>query len=110
MTDPAPARPAYPQQWEADVVLTDGGVAHVRPATPDDAAGIRAMHGRVSARSLYLRYFSPVKQVSDAQVAVFTDVDHDTAIGLVVMLGEQIIAAGTAHRDPSGDRDSAEVA
>jgi acyl-CoA synthetase (NDP forming)/GNAT superfamily N-acetyltransferase len=101
----------YPQQWEADVVLADGGVAHVRPATPADGDEIRAMHGRVSARSLYLRYFSPVKHVSDAQVAVFTDVDHDTAIGLVVILGDDIIAAGTAHRNTlQGDPDSAEVA
>jgi acyl-CoA synthetase (NDP forming)/GNAT superfamily N-acetyltransferase len=109
---PAVAGPAaYPHQWEADVVLADGGVAHVRPAARADAAQIRAMHGRVSARSLYLRYFSAVKEVSDAQVAVFTDVDHHTAIGLVVELGGQIIAAGTAHRNTSfGDPDSAEVA
>jgi len=101
----------YPDHWEADVVLADGGVAHVRPATHADADEIRAMHGRVSARSLYLRYFSAVKHVSDAQVAVFTDVDHDTAIGLVVVLGNQIIAAGTAHRNvTAGDPDSAEVA
>ncbi len=117
MTETAPSTvsehgaPAYPQQWEADVVLADGGVAHVRPATPADAAEIRAMHGRVSARSLYLRYFSAVKEVSDAQVAVFTDVDHDTAIGLVVVLGGEIIAAGTAHRNTAtGDSESAEVA
>ena len=111
-TAPAPAEePGYPRQWEADVVLADGGVAHVRPATRADADQIRAMHGRVSARSLYLRYFSAVKQVSDDQVAVFTDVDHDTAIGLVVELGGEIIAAGTAHRNTSsGDPDSAEVA
>ena len=48
----------YPQHWEADVVLADGGVAHVRPATRADADQIRAMHGRTSARSLYLRDFS----------------------------------------------------
>ncbi len=101
----------YPQQWEADVVLADGGVAHVRPATHADADQIRAMHDRVSARSLYLRYFSAVKHVSDQQVAVFTEVDHDTAIGLVVELGGQIIGAGTAHRNiVTGDPDSAEIA
>ena len=118
LTDPVPAAagvtppaPAYPQHWEADVVLADGGVAHVRPATRADAEQIRAMHGRMSARSLYLRYFSAVKQVSDAQVAVFVDVDHDTAIGLVVELGGELIAAGTAHRDPAAGRhDDAEVA
>jgi acyl-CoA synthetase (NDP forming)/ribosomal protein S18 acetylase RimI-like enzyme len=101
----------YPQHWEADVVLADGGVAHVRPATRADADQIRAMHGRMSARSLYLRYFSAVKQVSDAQVSVFVDVDHDTAIGLVVELGGELIAAGTAHRNTTtGHHDDAEVA
>ena len=25
------AAPAYPRYWEADVVLRDGGTAHVRP-------------------------------------------------------------------------------
>ena len=28
-----------PVEWEADVVLRDGTVAHVRPITPDDAEG-----------------------------------------------------------------------
>jgi acyl-CoA synthetase (NDP forming)/ribosomal protein S18 acetylase RimI-like enzyme len=108
--EPIP-EPEYPQHWEADVVLADGGVAHVRPATRADADQIRAMHGRLSARSLYLRYFSAVKQVSDAQVSVFVDVDHDTAIGLVVELGGELIAAGTAHRNTSaGHHDDAEVA
>jgi acyl-CoA synthetase (NDP forming)/ribosomal protein S18 acetylase RimI-like enzyme len=114
ITEPAVTDPAgreYPQHWEADVVLADGGVAHVRPATRADADQIRAMHGRMSARSLYLRYFSAVKQVSDAQVSIFVDVDHETAIGLVVELGGELIAAGTAHRNTSiGDPDAAEVA
>ena len=60
---------------------------------------IRAMHGRMSARTLYLRYFSVVAQVSDKQVAIFTDVDHVNAVGLVAVLGGQIIAAGTYHRN-----------
>ena len=50
------------------------------------------MHGRTSARSLYLRYFSVVKQVSDKQVALFTEVDNSTRAGLVAELG------GADHR------------
>src|SRR6476620_1276786 len=107
-TEPAPAV-AYPQHWEADVLLADGGVVHLRPSGPDDAAEIRAMHGRMSARSLYLRYFSVVNEVSDKQVALFTDVDHVTVVGLVAVLGDSIIAAGTYHRN-LGDLDAAEVA
>ena len=28
----------YPQHWEADVLLADGGVVHLRPSGPADAA------------------------------------------------------------------------
>src|SRR5450755_4643766 len=100
----------YPVQWEADVLLTDGGVAHLRPSGPADTDAIRAMHGRSSARTLYLRYFSAVSTVSEEQIEIFTDVDHDSRVGLVAELGGQMIGAGTYHREPGGDPDAAEVA
>jgi len=101
---------AYPLQWEADVLLTDGGVAHLRPSGPADAEAIRAMHGRLSQKTLYMRYFKAVNEISDRQIEVFTDVDHDSRVGLVAMLGGQMIAAGTYHRDPIGNADAAEAA
>ena len=57
------------------------------PRGPADADAIRAMHGRLSAKTLYLRYFSPVSTVSEQRVAIFTDVDHDSRVGLVAVLG-----------------------
>nr|MDT0666921.1 hypothetical protein [Micromonospora sp. DSM 115978] len=34
---PDSPRPAgYPAHWEADVLLADGGTAHLRPVLPDD--------------------------------------------------------------------------
>ena len=101
---------AYPLQWEADVLLADGGVAHLRPSGPADAEAIRAMHGRLSQKTLYMRYFKAVNEISDRQIEVFTDVDHDSRVGLVAMLGGQMIAAGTYHRDPTGNADAAEAA
>ena len=100
----------YPLQWEADVLLTDGGVAHLRPSGPADADAIRALHARSSAKTLYLRYFSPASTVSDRTIEIFTDVDYDSRVGLVAVLGVEIIAAGTYHRYPVGDTDAAEVA
>ncbi len=100
----------YPLHWEADVLLADGGVAHLRPSGPADAEAVRAMHGRLSAKTLYMRYFSPVTTVSEQKVAIFTDVDYDSRVGLVAVLGGQTIAAGTYHRSPVGDTDSAEIA
>jgi len=103
------AAPPYPQEWEADVLLADGGVVHIRPSRPTDADEIRAMHSRTSARSLYLRYFSVVTQISDKQVELFTKVDENNA-ALIAELAGRIIAAGTYHRNLKGDTDSAEVA
>ncbi|MGS0686102.1 bifunctional acetate--CoA ligase family protein/GNAT family N-acetyltransferase [Nakamurella sp. GG22] len=100
----------YPLHWEADVLLADGGVAHLRPSGPGDEDAIRAMHARSSAKTLYLRYFSPVSTVSEQKVAIFTDVDYDSRVGLVAVVGGQMIAAGTYHRSPVGDTDSAEIA
>ena len=106
----APQVVQYPDHWEADVLLADGGVAHLRPSGPDDADAIRTMHSRMSARTLYLRYFAVVASVSDGQVALFTETDHDSVVGLVAELGGEIIAAGTYHRYRVGDTDAAEVA
>ena len=100
----------YPLQWEADVLLADGGVAHLRPSGPADTEAIRAMHGRLSQTTLYMRYFKAVNEISDRQIEIFTDVDHDSRVGLVAMLGGQMIAAGTYHRDPTGNADAAEAA
>ena len=98
----------YPQSWEADVVLSDGGTVHLRPTGPDDTEALRAMHSRMSSRTKYLRYFSAVSEVTDRQLAVFTDVDYDNTAGLVAVLGAELIAAGTYHRSPG--TDDAEVA
>jgi len=100
----------YPLQWEADVLLADGGVAHLRPSGPADTEAIRGMHGRSSAKTLYMRYFKAVNEISDRQIEVFTDVDHDSRVGLVAVLGGEIIAAGTYHRYPVGDSAAAEAA
>jgi predicted N-acetyltransferase YhbS len=100
----------YPLHWEADVLLADGGVAHLRPSGPADGAAIRALHDRSSAKTLYMRYFSAISTVSDRQIEFFTDVDYDSRVGLVAVLGGEIIAAGTYHRYTVGDTDAAEAA
>jgi hypothetical protein len=39
--------PGYPIEWEADVLLTDGGVAHLRPIRPEDAQLLVEFYDRV---------------------------------------------------------------
>jgi len=104
-----PRASGYPLAWEADVLLADGGAAHLRPAAATDGPAISQMHARMSSRTRYLRYFQAVSQISPGQLAVYTHVDHVNSVGLVAELGGQLIAAGSYHRDPRHP-DSAEVA
>lgn len=100
-------RPGYPTEWEADVVLRDGSVAHVRPIVPADADGIRAFHGRQSPESIYLRFFAPLRQLSEKDVFRFTNVDHESRVALVATVRGDIVGIGRFDRiDPS----TAEVA
>ena len=59
----------YPAHWEADVVLADGGTAHVRPIRPADAERLRAFYSRLSDESIYFRFFGPRPRLSDREVA-----------------------------------------
>lgn len=99
--------PAYPAHWEADVVLKDGGVAHVRPISADDAPAVHAFHDAQSAESIFLRFFAPLPHLSDKDVARFTQVDYVSRVGLVATLGSDIV--GIARYDRL-EGDSAEVA
>ena len=90
-TDPAEA---YPGHWEADVVLRDGGVAHVRPVRPDDAPRIDRFHAAQSPESIYFRFFAPMPRISPADMRRFVHVDHVRRVGLVATVRDDIIGIG----------------
>ena len=94
MADARTLPPGYPLEWEADVVLRDGSVAHVRPITPDDADGIRVFHAGQSDESIYMRFFAPLRELPDRDVERFTHVDYDDRVALVVTLRGLIIGIG----------------
>ncbi|NMR19376.1 GNAT family N-acetyltransferase [Cellulomonas fimi] len=110
----------YPAGWEADVVLRDGGTAHLRPIAPTDADALQAFHVAQSERSTYLRFFAPLSRLSERDLARFTIVDHHDRVALIAVQDlpaaapgadeqptEQII--GVARYDRVGP-DAAEVA
>ena len=90
--------PGYPTQWEADVVLRDGTVASVRPIRPDDADGIHRFHAAQSDESIYLRFFAPLRRLSDADVHRFTHVDYVDRVALVATMRDEIIGIGRFDR------------
>ncbi|WP_182887695.1 bifunctional GNAT family N-acetyltransferase/acetate--CoA ligase family protein [Microbispora sp. H10885] len=100
--------PQYPAHWEADVVLSDGGTAHVRPIRPDDAGMLRSFYSRLSAESIYFRYFGPRPRLTDKDVAFFTNVDYDNRVALIATIGTEMVAV--VRYDRVEPRDHAEVA
>lgn len=98
----------YPREWEADVVLSDGGTVHLRPIVPDDADRISAFHSRLSERTRYFRYFGAYPRIPPRDLQRFTNVEHHDRVALVAMLGDDIVAVGRYERLDGGD--SAEVA
>lgn len=99
--------PGYPLEWEADVVLRDGTVASLRPIRPADVDGIHRFHAAQSDESIYLRFFAPLRRLSDADVHRFTHVDYVDRVALVVTMREEIIGIGRFDRLDAG---TAEVA
>ena len=97
----------YPAQWEADVVLRDGGTAHLRPIRPQDADRLRRFHSRLSEETIYFRFFSLLRELSDRDVERFTVVDHLDRVALIATVGEEMIGVVRYERI---DDTTAEVA
>lgn len=98
----------YPEYWEADVVLRDGGTGHIRPISPDDADAVQSFHMSQSQNSIYLRFFTYKSSLSAKELKRFTDVDHRNRVAFVVTRGTDIIGIG--RYDRLDDPAEAEVA
>ena len=84
----------YPAGWEADVVLRDGGTAHLRPIVPADATALSRMHETQSPESVYLRFFAPLPRLPKRDLERFVNVDHRDRVALVMLVGDDIIGVG----------------
>ena len=107
-TSEVPIPPGYPAEWDADVVLSDGGTARVRPIRPDDGARLLDFHGRQSPESIYFRYFSPRPHLSDSEVAHLVTVDYADRMAFIALLDDEMV--GVARYDRWPLRSEAEVA
>lgn len=107
---------AYPDHWEADVVLRDGGTARIRPITTDDAERLVSFYEQVSDESKYYRFFAPYPRLSAKDVHRFTHHDYVDRVGLAVTVGGEFIATvrydriDASGRPASAPADEAEVA
>jgi GNAT superfamily N-acetyltransferase len=103
-TLPAPAAPPLPQPL---IVRLEAAKVRVRPVHHGDGPGLQALLGRMSLRTRWLRFHSPIVQLTPAQLRSLVGVDHsDQEILLAeVELGGRWHLAGFAqyHRLRGGD-------
>ncbi len=93
--------------FEADVVLADGGGAHVRLRRDSDDAQMEALYRRLSDRGRYRRFFAPTTAESAARLER-TTAELPSRCTVVATIGDDIVAA--AEYDVGDAEDVAEVA
>lgn len=83
-----------PDDWAADVVLSDGRPVHLRAIRPEDADELVRFHESLSQGTVYYRFFAPYPRLSSRDVQRFTNVDHVNRVALVATVGERIVGVG----------------
>jgi len=67
------------------IALRDGVCLSVRRIRAEDAAALQRLVGRSSDRSVELRFFGPLKELSDEMAERFADVDGEDRYALVAL-------------------------
>ena len=93
--------------------LTDGTKVQVRPIAPEDEPLLHEAVAAMSERTVYFRFFSPLKRLPDALAHRLAVVDYNDRFALVATShrpsGKERIL-GVARYDRARDTDVAEVA
>src|SRR5437899_5249438 len=93
--------------------LTDGTRVHVRPIVPEDEPLLIEAVAAMSERTVYFRFFSPLKRLPDALAHRLAVVDYNDRFALVATTrkhdGKERIV-GVARYDRAVDTDVAETA
>ena len=82
----------------------------IRPIEPADGDLVRTFYGELSERSRRLRYLVPAAELSDEDLAYFTDVDHRRHEAVIALDGSGRMVGVARYVRTPGQRESAEVA
>ena len=87
------------------LLLPSGVEIPFRVVRPSDAPALQRLHARCSERTIYLRFFGSIKELSDKQARYFASTDGSEHFGLVALDPEdpnEIIAV-VRYARKSGD-------
>ena len=113
MSQPAEQPSTQPAAVMAEIMNVDGTDLTVRPILVSDADGLNRMFGRLSRKSVYFRFFSPMKRMSDALAHRLAVVDYNDRFALVATTtkpGNKERIVGVARYDRVPNTEVAETA
>lgn len=93
------------------IALSGGGEIPFRVIRPEDAPALQRVHARCSERTIYLRFFGSLNELSDKKARYFASTDGVDHLGLVALDPEdpnEIVAVVRYARAP--DDEHAEYA
>lgn len=94
-----------PKELKATFLLADGTQVGFRPIHPTDEPRMRHLFYELSQQTIYYRFMSHLKRMTEKQIQDFVYIDHRKDVALVGTLheahGEDIIAIGRYYLDPS---------
>ncbi len=79
---------SYPWQYESRGETVDGQPFFIRPIRPSDADLLIEHFHSLSSQSRYMRFFSPLKELSRDMLIKLTQIDYDREIALVALMGK----------------------
>jgi hypothetical protein len=82
------------------LLLPSGVQIPFRDIRPDDAPALQRLHSRCSERTVYLRFFSVMKELSDEQARYFASTDGADHFGLVALDATRYLHQPTSQGYP----------
>src|SRR5918997_3546451 len=89
------------------LTLPSGVEITIRVVHPDDARALQRLYGRCSERTIYLRFFGSMENLSDEKARYFASTDGADHFGLVALDPQdpnEIIAVVRYARKPGDER------
>ncbi|MCU0579987.1 MAG: GNAT family N-acetyltransferase, partial [Desulfobacterota bacterium] len=96
----------YPNEYEKTLVSRGGVPLRIRPIKPEDAPLLVDLFRVLSPRSIYYRFFRPLKEIPADLLARFTQIDYDRDVALVAIdqsgAEERMLGVSRLVGDPDG--------
>ena len=102
-----------PQHYVANETMKDGTLVTVRAVRRDDADALLKAFNNLDRESVYRRFFSPKKELTDDELAQLSDVDFSRVVALLVtkQTGDgEVLLGGGRYAAAKPDSGQAEVA